>query len=170
MSRPRAARSVEIRMQVWPAVKDWRIFERVRREDFVVLEFVVVAVVGFVVEERVKVAVRGARDGWRRERRRERRWADSVERVKIRTLGWVGLEGGFVGVADCGWLLLFNVVDPETEDDDDDEEVSSVEMLPLSLLASLFEVADELEPLEDVSASLSAELLDESSVSLELES
>ena len=74
---------MEIRMRVWPVVKEWRIFERVQRRDLGVLRCLSF---GLVAGERVNVAMRGARVGWRRESRRERRWADSVERVNIRAL------------------------------------------------------------------------------------
>lgn len=70
MSRPRDARSVAIRIDDFPeknAFKD-------RRED--------------ALADVERVSVEGMKEGVRRERRRERRFAEDVERVNIRTFGW----------------------------------------------------------------------------------
>ena len=70
MSRPRDARSEAMRMDDFPERKPLR----ARREDALA-----------VVE---RVSVEGDKAGARRERRRERRVAADVERVKINTFDW----------------------------------------------------------------------------------
>ena len=70
MSSPREARSVAMRMDDFPERKALR----ARRED--------------ALAEVERVSVEGEKAGARMERRRERRLAADVERVKIRTLGW----------------------------------------------------------------------------------
>ena len=70
ISRPRDARSVATRIEVFPDRKALR----ARRED--------------ALADVERVSVEGVSAGASRERRRERRLAADVDRVKISTLGW----------------------------------------------------------------------------------
>lgn len=81
---------MDTRIRVCPFVKEVRILLRVRRKDLILFLLLVWSGCGpdvVVVGDRVNVFVTGAREGSRMHRRRERRWADSVDLVKIRTLG-----------------------------------------------------------------------------------
>ena len=113
MSRPRAARSVVMRMEIAPERKDFRALRELAEE----------------VVDLVRTAVVEARLESRSERSRDSRGADSVERVKIRVDGYleVGARASPMPFVPAG---SEEADEPESESEpesDSEDDVSSEE-------------------------------------------
>jgi hypothetical protein len=80
------------------------------------------------VVERVRVEIRGMREGERRPRRRERRVAEAVDRVKIRARCCSDLETG-IGFSKAGFLMKELSRSVRVDDSSDSESESDVEFV-----------------------------------------